>query len=416
MSLPPFVDFYPFDPPPEALYEALGRLRSVAPIVRSRPIMPPRDSTVYLLGREACEKALVHPQLVQAPEGAYQELRTIFKEHNAIFRVFSQTMLFIDPPEHTRLRRPLQAMFSSARVAALDNWMTIRARELARRSLEAGRFDVVRDVAEPFVLEVLYKILGLAPRDAAWVRKRMAYVTDALDFTTDRPYPFAEAEEAGQELVDYIEEALRGARPPVDTVLAAMLELERSGEWAHDDVVASCMLFLFAGQETVVDSIGSFALALEERPERREEVVRATDEAWPPIVEELLRFDAPVSYVARVAAGDLELGGYTIEDGQTVVSCLGAANRDAAWCERPDELDFARPMRRSLAFGTGLHTCLGQHVARLELRAALKALYVDAPDWRVRTEGIVYRPNALLRGLTSAPAEAAVASGKRHTA
>jgi cytochrome P450 len=416
MPRPPFVDFAPFDPPPAALYEALARLRAVSPVVRAKSVQPPSDSTVYLLGREVCDRALVHPQLLQAPEGAYQELRAIFKNHNAVFRVFSQTMLFIDPPEHTRLRRPLQAMFSSSRIAALENWMSVRARELARRSLDAGRFDVVKDFGEPFVLDVLFKILGLEAADPAWLRQRMAYVTDALDFPTERPYPFTEAEAACRELVDYIEDALRGARPPADTVLAAMLELERNGDWNHDDLVASCLLFLFAGQETVVDSLGSFALALEERPEQREEVVRAREEAWPAIIEELLRFDAPVSYVARVASGNIELGGYTIEDGQTVVACLASANRDPAWCERPDELDFHRPIRRSLAFGTGLHTCLGQHVARMELRAALRALYAEAPEWHVRTDAVAYRPNALLRGLTSAPAEAALASKERQTA
>lgn len=416
MKLPPRVDFYPFGPSPSALYEELAKLRAVAPVVRAEAVMPPRESTVYILGREACDRALVHPQLLQAPEGAYQAFRAIFKEHNAIFRVFSQTMLFIDPPEHTRLRRPLQAMFSSARIASLEAWMMVRAQELARRAFASGQFDVVKDVAEPFVLDVLYKILGLEPADPAWVRQRMAFVTDALDFTTERPYSKADAEAAGQELVDYIESALRGAKPPSDTVLAAMLELERAGEWAHDDVVASCLLFLFAGQETVIDSLGSFALALEERPAPRAALGYAGEEAWTGIVEELLRFDAPVSYVGRVASGDLEIGGYAIEDGQTVVSCLAAANRDPAWCERPDEIDFGRRVRRSLAFGTGLHTCLGQHVARLELRAALKALYVEAPEWRVRTDAVVHRPNALLRGLTSAPAEAALASVRRQTA
>lgn len=416
MKLPPRVDFYPFGPAPTALYDELAKLRAVAPVVRADAVMPPKDSTVYLMTRDACDKALVHPELREAPEGAYQEFRALFKEHNAIFRVFSQTMLFIDPPEHTRLRRPLQALFSSARVAALDAWMTRRARELATVAFAAGRFDVVRDVAEPFVLDVLYGILGLERADPAWVRGRMAYVTDALDFTTERPYEKSEAEAAGQELIDYIETALRGAKPPQDSVLAVMIDLERAGEWTHDDVVAACLLFLFAGQETVIDSLGSFALALEERPAQRAALGRASEEAWTGIVEELLRFDAPVSYVARVAARDLEIAGYGIEGGQSVVSCVASANRDPAWCERPDEIDFTRPVRRSLAFGTGLHTCLGQHVARLELRAALKALYREAPEWHVRVDDVVYRPNALLRGLTSAPAEAAVATLQRQTA
>jgi cytochrome P450 len=151
--------------------------------------------------------------------------------------------------------------------------------------------------------------------------------------------------------------------------------------------------------------MGNAFLALEQNPDQRRSL-RARADLCGPAAEELLRFEPPVYFTGeRVAAADVDLGALKIAEGESVVCVLASANRDPAWIDRPNELDFTRQgVRRSMAFGTGLHTCIGQHLARLEMRTLLQVLYAESPEFSIDTSAVRHRPNIIYRGLTKAPA------------
>lgn len=393
-----------FDPrsfgPEDSRHATFARLREHSPVILGAPGVNVTERCYYVFTRELMEKALLHPALMHAPPGAYQEIRAILKQ-DPVRRIFLSGMLFADPPEHTRLRKPLQPMFSGARLAALEEAMLERLRTLASDCRVKGEFDPVNDVAVPFVVEFLFQVMGFPHADPHWLKEQSEIVAHGLDFTTAE---FPGIGEALSAIVAYVEDAV--SRPaPEGSVLAAMQEITAGGEWSRDDLVASCVLFLNAGQETVIDAMGNAFLALEQNPDQRR-LLRERPELCAPAAEELLRFEPPVYFTGeRVAAADVDLGSLQVAAGESVVCVLAAANRDPAWIERPNELDFTRQgVRRSMAFGTGLHTCIGQHLARLEMRTLLQVLYAETPEFRIDVKGVRHRPNIIYRGLTRAPA------------
>lgn len=393
-----------FDPrnfgPEDSRHATFTRLREHSPVILGAPGVNVTQRCYYVFTRELMEKALLHPALMHAPPGAYQEIRAVLKQ-DPVRKIFLSGMLFADPPEHGRLRKPLQPMFSGSRLVALEEAMLRRLRELVAECRERGTFDPVNDIAVPFVIEFLFQVMGFPYADPHWLKQQSEIVAHGLDFTIAE---FPGIREALAKIVGYVEDAVDRAAPE-GSVLAAMQEITTRGEWSRDDLIASCVLFLNAGQETVIDAMGNAFLALEQNPDQRRSL-RGRPDLCGPATEELLRFEPPVYFTGeRVAAADVDLGTLQVAAGESVVCVLASANRDPAWIERPNELDFTRQgVRRSMAFGTGLHTCIGQHLARLEMRTLLQVLYAEAPEFRVDTGGVRHRPNIIYRGLTKAPA------------
>lgn len=393
-----------FDPrnfgPEDSRHATFTRLREHSPVILGAPGVNVTERCYYVFTRELMEKALLHPALMHAPPGAYQEIRAILKQ-DPVRKIFLSGMLFADPPEHTRLRKPLQPMFSGSRLAALEEGMLTRLRALMGEARERGAFDAVDDIAVPFVIEFLFQVMGFPHADPHWLKEQSEIVAHGLDFSTEA---FPGIGEALGNIVAYVEDAV--SRPAPDgSVLAAMQEITARGDWSHDDLVASCVLFLNAGQETVIDAMGNAFLALEQNPTERRSL-RGRPDLCAPAAEELLRFEPPVYFTGeRVAASDVDLGTLKVAAGESVVCVLASANRDPAWIDRPDALDFTRQgVRRSMAFGTGLHTCIGQHLARLEMRTLLQVLYAESPEFGINESGVRHRPNIIYRGLTKAPA------------
>jgi cytochrome P450 len=311
-----------------------------------------------------------------------------------------RSFLVLDPPEHTRLRR----LVSRAFTARLVERLRPRVESLVDDLLAGlhGEVDLIAALAHPLPVIVISEMLGVPPED----QDRFKGWSDALARGLDPDFlvPDDEIEErdrARAEFAEYFRDlAARRRASPGDDLLTALAAIE---ELSEADLVATCILLLVAGHETTVNLIANGALALLREPGPLAYFRDNPGEA-PAVVEELLRYDPPVQLSARVALEDAEIAGQPIRRGEPVMLLLGAANRDPEVFADPDSLDLTRwtaEAPRHLAFGQGIHFCLGAPLARLEGRIALSKLVQR--DIALVPGPLRYRDNLILRGLTELP-------------
>lgn len=321
-------------------------------------------------------------------------------------RLDGQPFLFRDPPEHTRLRRLVSSAFTPRVVADLEPRVAALVDELLDPASARGELDVVADLARPLPVAVICDLLGVPRADAVRFRSWSA----ALGRTLDPVFALSPEERAGQDaalagLTGYLADlADRRRDRPGDDLLSALVAVEERGEHlTRAETVATALLLLVAGHETTVSLIANGALALLRAPAVLADL-RADPGLAPAVVEEVLRHDPPVHYRTRVALEDLPVGGVTVPAGERIVVLIGAAHRDPARFADPDRFDPGRPDNRHLAFGAGIHFCLGAPLARLEGRLALQALAARLVDPRPAGD-LAYGPGAALRGLEALPVE-----------
>jgi cytochrome P450 len=306
--------------------------------------------------------------------------------------------LFLDPPQHDRLRRLVMRRFTPARVAG----MHVRVVALVDALLDAQRghdqFDVVGDFAYPLPVTVICELLGVPRED----EQRFHVWADVLAHNLD-PDPGQETisgvAAAQQELVAYIGDlvATRRAHPTDDLLSELAVGDDPAGRLADPDLIATLILLLIAGHETTVNLITNGMLTLLRHPEELERLRRDPVRAVH-VVEELLRYEPPVQFATRYALTDIDLAGATIPQGAGIRLMLAAGNRDPRAVPEPDRFDPGRREHRHLGFGGGVHYCVGAPLARLEGQVALTevARRVVAP--RLLQDPPPYRPNAVLRG------------------
>jgi len=402
------IDAAPFDPfaiaGREDRYAVMAEFRSRRGHAYGRPPYPELDRALYVFTNELIHSALKHPALLQAPPGDYDEVRETLTQH-AVWETLSKSVLLNDPPQHEALRRPMTEFFSRRNINRLEAWLQGLADDLMAECLRAGRFDITQDFAVPFAVGALSRVLGL-PIDDPWHLKRLtAPLSNALDMRRD---PLGdEVDEACIQIIEMIEDGIR-RRGPSDTpcLIDVMEDLVARGAWTRDTLIGNCVIFYFAGQETVVDSLGSHVLALNRFPAQKS-LLSSRPDLTGRAVEELLRFEPPVQYSGfRIAAHATRLHGIDIAAGEAVVPVVAAGNRDPAAFDAPEELDITRTALPHISFGTGIHICLGIHLAKLELKIALKTLFQKHPNWQLTGDQPVRRPGVLFNGYTSVPAQA----------
>ncbi len=312
------------------------------------------------------------------------------------------SMLFRDPPDHTRLRALVSRAFTPRVVETLRPHVQDIVDRLLERVDGVGRMDVIEDLAYPLPITVISELLGVpvdqADRVKTWSRD-VARALDAIVLPVG-----AEVIERGRratgEMADYFRGLIaeRRRRPGPD-LLSGLVEAEEAGDrLTEDELLATCVLLYVAGHETTVNLVGNGLLALLRHPAEWQHL-RDDPALLPGAVEELLRYDGPVQRVGRIAAGDAEIGGAAIPSGTLVVGLLGAANRDPAQFADPDRLDVTRAEPRHLAFGSGIHYCLGAPLARLEAQVAIGTLLRRFPALTLAVARQTWRPSSTLRGL-----------------
>jgi cytochrome P450 len=320
-------------------------------------------------------------------------------EHAPLYAMLRGWMLFKDPPDHARLRRIAAPVFALRSVLAMRPRIEALIAAALSQIPAEGAFDVVSDFSSPLSIDIVADLMGVPEEDHGLVRGWVREITLSLDLVRTEARIAAGSRRA-VELIAYFDRLVKEHRArPRDNLLSLLIAAHDEGSFLdHQELLASCVLFLFAGHEASSLLIGNGLLALAANAGQWT-LLREGQVAAKSVVVELLRYDSPQQIAFRHALEDLSFGGATIRKGQTVGFGLGSANRDPLVFQDPDRLDVRRDETRHLAFGAGIHTCAGTSLAQLEAELVLSALARRFPVLRVlearRQESI------LVRGLTS---------------
>ena len=316
------------------------------------------------------------------------------------------SMLDLDPPEHTKIRALVSHGFTPRSVAALEPRIRETVNSLLGSVEVKERFDLIEELAFPLPVIVIAEMLGVPPEDREQFNEWSNIVSLIVDPLLNEGQVL-QVQRAVDEVFTYFEAvAEERRRYPQDDLISALVTAEVDGErLERDDLLVNLLLVLVAGNETTRNLIGNGTLALL-RHHNELRRLREDPALLKGAIDELLRFDSPVQLDSRIAREPVELRGKRIDAGQRVLCLLGAANRDPQAFPDADRLDVGRSSARHLAFGRGVHYCLGAPLARLEGRVAFEALLPRLANLRLAEEPR-YRDQVTLRGLESLWLEAA---------
>ncbi len=332
----------------------------------------------------------------QLPEDVIEELQPME-------RVFESWMLFLDPPDHTRLRGLVNKAFTPRRVEAMRPHIQQIVDGLLDRVQNTGRMDVIHDLAFPLPSTVIAEMLGVPPEDRDQFRRWSSDIVGISGLIID-PDRAVRAQKSVLALMDYFREIVAQRRAsPRDDLISAMIAADDHGKFLSDEeLLATCVLLLEAGHETTTNLIGNGLLALLRHPDQLR-TLRENPSLIGTAVEELLRYDSPVQLTARIATEEMEIGDKEVSAGDMVVLLLGAANRDPVQFLNPNILDLYRRDNRHLSFGQGIHYCLGAPLARIEGQIAFNTLLHRCPGLELTGEPLEWRQAVSLRGLLALP-------------
>jgi cytochrome P450 len=379
-------------------YPAYDRIREHG------PLQLPQMTLNVFSSYQDCDDVLRHPSSASDRIKSTAAQREIAEGAEAR-PVGPPGFLFLDPPDHTRLRKLVSKAFVPKVVKALEPDITALVDSLLDKVEEQGSFDVIADLAYPLPVAVICRLLGVPIEDEPQFSRASALLAAALDpvisFTGQAPDSFDEMLQAGLWLREYFRELIARRRSdPGDDLMAGLIHVEESGDQlTEEEIVATCNLLLVAGHETTVNLIANGILAMLRHP-RQWTALAADPQRVSAVVEETLRYDPPVQLMGRIAADDMTIGDATVPKGDVMMLLLAAAHHDAAAFDRPGEFDPDRENIRHLAFGKGPHFCLGAPLARLEATVALSKVTARFPQAQMADEP-QYKPNLTLRGLAS---------------
>ncbi len=321
---------------------------------------------------------------------------------NPVAQVMVKQMLFLDPPAHTRIRGLASAAFTPHRVEALRSHIREIVRNLLKPLASAGRMNVIADLAEPLPCIVTAEMLGVPVEDHRQLKLWSQDFAEILGNFQHNPDRVQRILKCTSDMTEYFRAAMRSDRLRPEGLVRSLRDAEIQGDrLTEDEVIANCIITMVGGQETTTNLIGNGVLALLRNPEQLA-MLRANPPMIPSAIEELLRYESPTQYTARLAPDDVELGGKQIRKRQAVFAVLGAGNRDPQRFADPDQLHLAREDNKHLAFGWGGHFCFGAPLARIEAQIAFDEL-LQLQDWSLESDSLGWRTNLALRGLTALP-------------
>jgi cytochrome P450 len=381
-------------------YPLYRRLRERGPVQ-----LPQANLTVFSTYQE-CDEVLRHPS------SSSDRLKSTVSQRQIADGATPRPLgppgfLFLDPPDHTRLRRLVSKAFLPKVVNALQPDISALVNGLLDLAAEQGRFDVIADLAYPLPVAVICRLLGVPLDDEPQFSRASALLAQALDpfvaSDDERPAIVEERMQAGRWLRGYLRGLIEQRRSrPGEDLMSLLIAVEESGDQlTEDEIVSTCNLLLIAGHETTVNLIANAVLAMLRTPGQWAALSADAGRA-PAVIEETLRYDPPVQLVGRNASEDLLIGDTTVVKGDSMMLLVAAAHRDPAQFDRPETFDPDRGQLRHLGFGRGPHFCLGAPLARLEAGVVLAALTARFPGAQLAGEP-QYKPNVTLRGLSTLP-------------
>ena len=320
-----------------------------------------------------------------------------------LVRHYSQGLINVDPPDHTRMRKLVHMAFTPRTIRKMQAYIEAIVARLIEERIECGAMDVIWDFAYPLPVTVIAEMMGIPVADHA---KFKAWSGEIVGFmATPKPTPeiLLKSQDALLAMQAYFRDiyAKRRAQPEDDLITALVLAELEGDKLTEEEMVSSCVTILIGGHETTTYLIANGLYWLLQHPEQFRRLSQNPQLAQS-ATEEFLRYDGPFQRNRRIATRDVTIGGCTIKKGQLIMQLLGAANRDPAQFPNPDALDITRSPNKHLAFGYGPHFCLGAPLARLEAPVAFRALLGRLRNIQLAGDSLEWN-NALFRGLKSLP-------------
>lgn len=324
----------------------------------------------------------------------------------------SDSILDSEPPKHTRLKSLVSKAFNPVTIKALqpdiERLTASLLDDCAAKLTANGSFDAIADFAEPLPVKVIAFMLGFPDGDEHLLRPWSQSIVKMYEVNPSDDHR-REARAAASEFAAYVEGLMaeRKVRPGTD-LISMLAAVESDGERlsAHE-LIATCVLLLNAGHEASVNGFGNGLVAALRTPGVMEPLRADPRGASRSALEEFLRFDSPLQLFERTAKVDTEINGVTIREGQKIAALLGSANRDSEVFDNADAMDLTRETNPHIAFGAGIHFCIGAPLARLEMNVSLPALMERFPELDLASEP-VRRPTFVLRGYDTVPVTASV--------
>jgi cytochrome P450 len=355
-------------------------------IREAMPVMPVEGMGVVLTSKALIDEAFRNPHIYSSNAEAVD-----LGNHRPLIP------LQIDPPDHKKFRKLLDPIFSPQKMAVLEEPFTKLVNDLIDEFIDDGEVDFAAKFSVPYPSQVFLTLLGMPLDDLPLFLKMKDGIIrpdQAIGVPWDSPEMKAYQKETANSIYEYFEKVLdeREAEPQED-ILSHFLAAEVEGaKLSRHDILDICFLFLIAGLDTVTATLDCMFAYLANHPEQRQQILDDPS-IIPAVVEELLRWETPVMGVARVALEDTEIGGCPVAKGDMVMPMLSAANTDEAEFPDAEIIRFDREVNRHLAFGGGVHRCLGSHLARQELRIALREWHRRIPEYAVLEDHeLVYTP------------------------
>lgn len=323
---------------------------------------------------------------------------------SGVMRYLNQWLVFKAPPEHTRLRKMMNRVFSLALVQSRAPAIRQAVDDLLDSVDSGAEFDFVEKVAVLLPAYVILDMMGLPRQDFGAIKKWSDDLRLFIGTSQSDRDKYQKARDGADRMSAYFRDIIdqRRASPGDDVITAMIAATDADGNLSEDELVAMCMLVLFGGHETTTSLLGSAVAALLNNPEQMRRLYEQPD-LIDSAVEEFLRYDGPSNSIARVVAVDHELHGKALKAGERVFAMINAANRDPRHFDRPHDLLLDRSPNRHLTFGQGLHFCLGAPLARLETKTCIGSLVARFPQMRQGQGEVKWLDALVMRGPTRLP-------------
>ena len=321
-------------------------------------------------------------------------------QYAELARLLNLWMLFRDAPQHSRLRKLMNKGFSPAVVESLR----LRVESMVDRMLDAlpsgSEVDLLRVIAHPLPVRVIAEMLGIADTKQDWLVRSSDAIAAFFGNLARTEEQVRAAQDALFELTEFFAKTVGERRKHKGSdLISLLLDIEEEGEvLTEEELHAQCIMLLFGGHETTRNLIGNGMYTLFRQPKEADEL-RQNPELIRSAIEELLRYESPVQYTARIALEDVDICGVRLRRGEPLMFLIAAANRDPQRFEDPDRLNLKRTNNPHLAFGAGAHSCIGNQLARLEGQVAIWKLLQKFPHMRLAHPKMEWIPSLGLRGL-----------------
>jgi len=323
---------------------------------------------------------------------------------SGVMLYLNEWLVFKAPPEHTRLRKMMNGVFSMPMVQSMAAQIRRTVDDLYAQVPRGQPFDFMQEVAVLLPAYVILDMMGVVRADFRMIKEWSDDLRLFIGTSRAEEDKYRKARSGADQMSAYFRSliAQRRAQPGDDVISKMLLAQDERGGLSEDELIAMCMLVLFGGHETTTNLLGSAVVAMLAYPEQQQ-LLRDRPELIDSAVEEFLRYDGPSNSIARVVAVDHELHGKALRAGDRVFAMINAANRDPRRFERPHELDIQRSPNRHLTFGQGLHFCLGAPLARLEAKVCLGALVSGFSSMRLGPGEVHWIDALVMRGPSSLP-------------